>query len=171
MTTKRTTMPKTTMPTREQIEQEADAAATRAAQLRQALAEQDQAALDRRLEAQRAWDEQHVAGFSRAAVEAEVDRAKAALDAALAENPLVLALADYLHALRRRSHDVFEHMSALGRLGRPTGSPAAGPTELGRLEEYVITAAERLATERVDREQAEMHARRDAAGADTEGQS
>lgn len=154
----------TTLPTREQIEQEAAAAATRAAELRDQLWQEDQAAHERKLAAQRAFDEQLVAGFSRADVEAEVDQSRAAFDEALATNPLVLALAAYLESLRRRSHAVQEHMSALGRLGRPTAPPNAGPTELYDLEGTIFRAAERIAADRVAAEQSDLHARRDAAG-------
>lgn len=165
MTNKEKAMTKTpAMPTRAQMEQEAATAASRAEELQQQLLVADQQDHARRLDAQRRFDERHVAGFSRAAIEAEVDRARAELDLALAENPLVIALADYLSALRRRSHAVLEQSSALSRLGQPSGIPTAGPTELAGLEEYVVRAAERIATERIGAELAEFHARRDAAG-------
>lgn len=161
-------MPKTTaLPTREQILAEAEVANARAAEVRQQMQQEQQAEHARRFEAQRQFDDQLVAGYSREQVEAEVKQAKATLDQALADNPLVLALADYLTALRRRSHAVQEHMSALGRLGRPTAPPMAGPTELAAIETYVLSAAERLASDRISTELADLHARRDAAGTTT----
>jgi len=159
-------MPKITVPkTADEMRAEAERLDAEAGALRQQLQERAQEADERRRVAQLAWDGRFAAGYSRAAIEADVDQAKAALDAALAANPLVTALADYLVALRRRSHAVLEQMSALGRLGRPTGLANAGPTELAPLEEYVIRAAERMASDRVAAEVAERAAAREAAGA------
>ena len=162
------TKTKTTPPTPEQLRAQAEQLDAEAAQLRQELQRQADEERQRRHAAGLAWDEQYVAGFSRARVEADVDQAKAALDRALAENPLVLALADYLAALRRRSHAVAEHMSALNRLGRGAGPPNAGPTELANVDEYVIRSAERIASDRVAAELADLHASRDAAADTTE---
>ena len=158
-------MPKTTTPpTADELRQQAEKLDAQAHALRLEMQRQAQDTLDRRLAAQREWDEKFVAGFSRAEVEAEVDKAKAALDAALVADPLVRTLADYLTALRRRSHAVLEHMSALNRLGRETGPPNAGPTELATTDEYVIRTANRIAEDRIAAELAEMHAQREAAG-------
>lgn len=158
-------MPKTTAPrTADELRNEAERLDAEARALRQELQRQAQEADERRRSAQQAWDERFAAGFSRAAVEADVDQAKAALDEALAANPLVAALADYLTALRRRSWAVQEQMSVLGRLGRPAGLAPAGPTELGPLNEYVIRAAERMASDRVAAELAERAADREAVG-------
>jgi hypothetical protein len=164
--TKEKTMPKTA-PTREQLEQEAQTAAARAAEITAQLLEQEQTDYATRLEAQRRFDEQLVASYDRSAIEAEVKQATADLDAALRANPLVLALADYLTALRRRSHAVREHMAARNRIGLPTAPPDPGPTELATVEEYIHTAATRMAEERVSAEIADLHARRDAAGTAT----
>ena len=155
---------KTTLPTREEVEAQAADLAAQLDTYRQQ--DQQQAAEDhrRKLAAQQEFDEQTAAGFSRAQVEAEVDRARAAFDEALATNPLVLALADYLASLRRRSHAMHEHMATLGRLGRPTAPPNAGPTELYDLEGTIFRAAELIAADRVAAEQTDLHARRDAAG-------
>jgi len=158
-------MPKTTPKTPDELRAEAERLDAQAGALRQQLQEQAQEAAERRRVAQLAWDERFAAGYSRAAIEADVDQARAALDEALAANPLVGALADYLVAIRRRSHAVLEQMSVLNRLGRPSGPPNAGPTELAPLEEYVIRAAERMASDRVAAELAELHAGREAAGA------
>jgi hypothetical protein len=96
-----------------------------------------------------------------------VKQARAALDEALSANPLVLALADYLTALRRRAHAVQEHMAARDRIGLPTAPPDPGATELSTVEEYVHTAATRMAEARVSAEIADLYARRDAAGTAT----
>ena len=155
---------KTTAPlTREQIEKRAAEDAAVLAEFHRQDQEQEQAAARRRAEAQREWDQRFVAGFSRAALEADVDRTRAALDQALAENPLTLALVDHLVALRRRSHALLEHNAALARLGRPTAA-ASVDTELQRLDEYLLPVASRLATELVAAEMADLHASRDAAG-------
>ncbi len=124
MTTNTTTVP----PAREQLEQEAAAAEQRAADLRARMRAEDEAAARRRREAQRKFDEDFVAGFSRSKIDADVDQARQALDAALAADPLVAALADYLTALRRRSHMLLEHSSTLSRLGRPSYTPKPRPT-------------------------------------------
>jgi len=142
---KTTTTPKTP----DELRDEAERLDAQAGALRQQLQQQAQEADERRRAATMAWDERYAARYSRAAIEADVDQAKAALDAALAGNPLVVALAAYLTALRGRSHAVVEQQQALNRLGRPSGLAPAGPTELGRLDEYVTTAAERMASDRV----------------------
>ncbi len=161
-------MPKTTtIPSRQEIEQQAAELKAKLDVFREQ--DQQQAVEDhrRKLAAQQEFDEQQVASYSRAAVEADVGQARAALDEALAANPLVVALADHLASLRRRSHAVHEHMATLGRLGRPTAPPNAGPTELLDLEGTIFRAAERIAADRVAAEQSELHARRNAAGTDT----
>ncbi len=154
-------------PTREQIEaQAADLNARLAAIHEEDRREQEQADR-RRAEAQRQFDEQFVADFSRAALEADVDQARAELDQALADDPIVQALASYLASLRRRSHGLLEHSSALARLGRPADAPQAVATELERLDEYLLPVAARIATDRVAAELAAFHARRETAGDDT----
>ena len=157
-------MPKIkTPPTPDELRAQAEQHDAQAHALRLELQRQAQETLERRLAAQREWDEKFVASFNRAEVEADVDKAKAALDQALAENPLVQALSDYLAALRRRSHAVLEHMSARNRLGLETGPPNPGPTELATVDEYVIRAANRIAEDRIAAERADLHAQREAA--------
>lgn len=158
-------MPKTTtIPSREQIEQQAGELAAKLDAFREQ--DQQQAAEDhrRKVEAQREWDEQLVAGYNRTAIDAEAEQAKAAFDQALAANPLVLALADYAAAMRRRSHRLHEYMAARGRLGLPTAPPDVVVTDLAHLDEYVTRTAERIAGDLIGAENADLHAGRDAAG-------
>ncbi len=159
-------MPKTVPLTREQVEQQAADLNAQLAAIREQERLEQEAAADRRAAAQQQFDEQFVAGFSRAALEADVDQARAALDETLAADPLTLALADYLTALRRRSHLFLEQSAALGRLGQPVPAPHALGTELQRIDEYVLPIASRIATERVAAEMADLHARRETAGDD-----
>ncbi len=160
-------MTKTTVPNREELEQEAAAAERRAADLRARMRAEDEAAARRRREAQRKFDEDFADGFARSKIDADVDQARQALDAALAADPLVAALADYLTALRRRSHMLLEHSSTLSRLGRPSYTPTTQQTELDPLDDYVHRVVTQIATERVTAELDDIHAARDAAGADT----
>ncbi len=156
--------------TREEIEaQAADLAAQVAA-----FEAEDQRRADeewrRRAAAQHQWDERFAASVSRTALNTEVDQARAALNAALEADPMVLAFADYLAALRRRSHLILEHNSALMRTGRPENRPPAGmATEVTATEvaELIAQAMTRIASDRVASEMAELHAKREAAGTDT----
>ncbi len=163
-------MPETAPLTREQIEAQA---ADLAAQVAAFEAEDQRRAEEewrRRAAAQHQWDERFAASVSRTALNTEVDQARAALDAALEADPLVLALSDFLTALRRRSHVILEHNSALVRLGRPENRPPAGMrTEVTATElaELIAEAMNRIAADRVGSEMAELHAKRDAAGTDT----
>lgn len=162
-------MPKTTIPkTPDELRQQAARLDAEAGAVREELQRQAQEDHERRTAAQLAFDADLVAGFSRAALEAEVDQAKATLDAAVAANPLVVALSDYLTALYRRSHALAEHMSALSRLGRPSGPSAAVDTQLGGLDGYLLPAAQRLAGARIAAEVTDLHARREAAGDEAE---
>ncbi|MDP9461724.1 MAG: hypothetical protein M3Q22_16230 [Actinomycetota bacterium] len=163
-------MPKTAPLSREQIEaQAADLAAQVAA-----FQAEDQRRADeewrRRAAAQHQWDERFAASVSRRQLDADVDQARAALNAALEADPLVQALAGYLAALRRRSHLILEHNSALVRLGQPENRrPSGMATEVTATEvaELIAQAMTRVATERVGAEMAELHAQREAAGTDT----
>ncbi len=167
-------MPKmTTRPeqrTREQLEAEAADLAAQVA----AFEAEDQRRADeewrRRAAAQHQWDEQFAASVSRTALNTEVDQARAALDAALEADGLVLALADYLAALRRRSHLILQQNSALARLGQPENPrPAGFATEVTATDvaEFIAQATARLASARVAAEMDELHAEREAAGTDT----
>jgi hypothetical protein len=162
-------MPTKTAPTREQIEAQAADINTKLAAFHaedQRQAEEDDR---RRAAAQQQWDEQFVTTISRSRLNADVDQARAELDAALADNPLVVALADYLTALRRRSHVIQEQNAALARLDRPTAPRGAGlATEVhpDEMVSLIAQAMTRIATERVGAEMADLHAARDAAGTD-----
>ena len=159
--TKETTVPKTV----DDLLEEAAAAQARAAEIHAGINAAELKKHEARLEAQRRFDEHFVAGFTRAALDADLAQARAHLDDALARDPLVNALADWQSALRRRAHALQEHMAALGRLGRPTAPVDTGVTELiGSLDEYVLLAARRITDDRIATETATFQARRDAAG-------
>lgn len=161
-------MPKTTdaPPTREQLEQEAAQAEQRAAMIREQMWLADEAERRRRLDAQRQWDQEFADSHSLEDLERGVVQARAELDAALAETPLVQAVTAYLIALRRRSHMRMEYISARNRLGDDVVGPLPPvETEIhGQLDDLVSVVAERIAGEVVAVEMAEIHASRDAAG-------
>ena len=101
--------------------------------------------------------------------ELEVGEARRALDEALANDPLVQAFANFQAAMRRRYQLLIERNAALSRLGKPvpTSQTIAGmQTELIGLEDYVFQTADRIGSEQVAAEMAEMHASRDAAGSE-----
>ncbi len=163
-------MPKTAPLTREEIEAQAAELAAQVAAFQaedQRRAEEQQRRRDAAL---RQFDEQFVDSVSVSVLTAEVDEARAALGAALADTPLVQGIAAYITALHRRSHLYLERSSALDRLGRPTApKPAGWATEVPSAEipELIAQAAARIATTQVAAELAELHGRRDAAGTET----
>lgn len=118
------------------------------------------------IEAQRQWDEDFVKNYSYAQTEVQVGEARRALDEALAADPVVLAFAGYVAAMRRRYQLRVEQNNALARLGRPEELRVGGmQTELIGLEDYIFQAADRIGTEQVSAEMAALLAERDAAGA------
>jgi hypothetical protein len=158
-------MPSKTTPTREQIEQQAAELAAQVAEFQAQDAQREYEQLQRRIAAQEEFDRQILADYRANPGDDDLREARAALDAALADDPLVQALATYSAALRRRARLAFEASSADTRLGGPGFRQPPGPTELvGGLDEYVLRAAERIAEERVTAEMADLLARRDAAG-------
>jgi len=166
MSAKETTVTKTQ--SRDDLLAEAAAAQARAAEINATINAEELKKHQARLEAQRQFDEQYVADYSRAAIEAEVADAKAVFDRAIADNPLVLALADYAVALRRRSHKLAEYMNARGRIGLQVAPPDVVVVDLNPIDETLLRAASRLADDRTASEVAAFHAERDNAGVDTE---
>jgi hypothetical protein len=163
-------VPKTAPLTREQIEAQAADLAAQVAAFQAEDQRRAEEAWRRRAAAQHQWDERFAASVSRSQLNTDVDQARAALDAALEADPLVQALAGYLAALRRRSHVILEHNSALVRLGQPENPrPSGMPTEVTATEvaELIAQAMTRVATQSVGAEMAELHAQREAAGTDT----
>ncbi len=163
-------MPKTTEATTpDEIQQQITHLETQGIALRRRLIADGEETQRRQAAAQREFDEQLVAGYTAAAYETEFTDARAALDQALAQNPLVIALADYLTAMRRRRYAAHEHYSALSRLDRLRGQqPMLPHAELGPVEEILARAVERLTTERTDQENADLHTRRANAGTNPE---
>ncbi len=159
-------MPKTAAPTRKELEQQAaDLNAQLAAIREQEQREQEEAAR-RRAQAEAEWDRQFLATLTTADLEKDVDRAAQALDEELATNPLVLALADFLTALRRRSNLRQEISAARMRLGQdplPTQSMRTEITPEDVLE-LLLRPTTRMAGDRVAVEVADLYAQRDAAG-------
>jgi hypothetical protein len=159
-------MPSKTALTREQIEQQAAELAAQVEAFREQDRQRQEEEQRRRAAAERACDEQFAADYSRQELDTAVDRARAAFQEALAENPLVLALADYLTAMQRARTLTYEYAATLGRLGRGDRAPAAHSypiAELGPVEDYIASAVARLVAERVDAETAERTSQRQAA--------
>ncbi len=153
-----------TLPTREQIEQQAAELAAQIDAYRQQDAREEQERQRRRAEAEREYDQQAVAIFSHAALTDDVARARAQFDAALADTPVVRALADYMTALQRRRALTYEYSSALNRLGLPDVPGHALPrAELGPVENLIAAAVQRLVAERIDEERAALAAQRETA--------
>lgn len=152
--------------TREQLESEAAAAEQRAAAIREQMWLADEAERQRRHDAQLEWDRRLVASITPAQLDTDVDQARATLAAALEDNPMVHALADYLTALRRRSHMLLQHDSAMARLGEPTPQRGSIKTEVTGIEvaELIAAAMARIATERVASEVTDLEEQREQAG-------
>ncbi len=153
-----------TLPAREQLERQAAEVAAQLDALRQQQERQEQLERQRRAQAEREFDQQQVATFSRAQLDDEVAQARAQFDEALAGAPLVRALADWATALQRRRTATYEHGSALTRLGLPGIAGHDLPrAELGPVEDLIAAAVRRIVTERTDADAAALAAQREAA--------
>ncbi len=151
-----------TLPTREQLEQQAAAVAAQLDVLRQQQEQQDQQERQRRAHAEAEYDQQQAAAFSRAALDNEVAQARAQFDEALASTPLVQALSDWATALQRRRNAVYEHASALTRLGQPSiPGHDLPPAEIGPVEDVIAAAVRRIVAARTDADAAALAARRE----------
>ena len=97
-------------------------------------------------------------------------RAARDLDEALTTDPLVVALAGYYTALRRRSNLRQELSTARMRIGQEPLPAQAMATEVGAAEvlDLILRTAARIAGDRVSDELADLYARRDAAGSAAE---
>ena len=167
-------MPSKTAPTREQIEQQAAELAAQVEAFREQDRQRQEQEWQRRAQADHDYDEQLVANYSRRELDADVDQARVAFGEALAENPLILALADYMTAMQRARTATYDYANALGRIGQgnrvppPHSYPIA---ELGPVEDYIASTVARLVAERMDAETAEQASQRqaaiDAAGSDS----
>ncbi len=153
-----------TLPTREELEQQAAAVAAQLDALRQQQERQEQQERQRRAHAEAEYDRQAAAAFSRAQLDNEVAQAREQFDEALANTPLVQALSDYLTALQRRRTATYEHGNVLNRLGLPGIAGHDLPrAELGPIEDHVAAAVQKLVTARIDAERAALAAQRETA--------
>ncbi len=152
-----------TLPSREQIEQQAAELAAQIAAYQQQDLQEEQERQLRRTQAEHEFDQQRAANYSRRELDAEVARARAEFDDSLAETALVRTLADWAVALQRRRDAVYEHVSRLNRLGRPTEGVDYPPAELGPVQDVIAAAVQQLVTERVGAERAALAAQRETA--------
>ncbi len=164
---------KTTAPmTREELEQQAAELNAQLAAIREQERQEQEAAARRRAQAEAEWDRQFLANLTPVELESDVDNAAQALDEALAANPLVLALSDYLTALRRRSNMRQEISAARMRLGQDPLPVQSMETEIR--PEYVpdllLRPVNRIASGRVSDEISDLYAQRGAAGDAAAGQ-
>ncbi len=128
MTRKAATMPTTDpMPTREDLERQAAEVGAQLDALRQQDAREEQERQQRRAQAEREFDQQQAANYSRRELDAEVTQARAAFDSALADTPLVRTLANYMTALQRRRNSVYAHLDRLNRLGATRAARTTRP--------------------------------------------
>ncbi len=109
-----------TVKTAETLEERAARVAVEAAEVRTEMTHRAQAEAARLTEHQAAVDAELIQSYDRKALEAEVDKARAALDKAIANDPLTKALAGYYVAAERRraAFDLF--VGAKGRQGHDT---------------------------------------------------
>ncbi|WP_100501836.1 hypothetical protein [Geodermatophilus chilensis] len=158
-------MPKTTAePTSDQLAAEAERIAARLTEIREQEAQRQQQQAQRRADAERQFDEELVAGYDRKALDAEVDAARATFDAAVADLPIVKALADYTAAQQLRRTRVYEHLSALSRLGHDVDYRALPTVDVAPVQDVVTAAVARIVGDRTATEVNDLHARRAAAG-------
>jgi hypothetical protein len=150
------------------LDQAAEAALGKAAEARAAASQARLEEHQRREQAQREYDLRLVAGFSRRQLDADVALARHALDAHLADSPLVAAFADWLHAEYRRRDAVVELVSTLARLGRPAdGGAIPPPPWFNSADIYITAAVERIAADRADADRAELATQRENAATAT----
>lgn len=156
----------TTHNTLDELDQAASAALAKAAAARAAANQARLEEQQRRADAQRAFDERLVAGFSRARLDQDVEEARERLDAHLAGNPLVEHLANLLFTEYTRRDVIVEHVAALSRLGRPTGGAAIPPPP--RVDSAAVAAAaDRLASTKAAAARDAHATRRENAGTAT----
>ncbi len=152
------------LPRREDLERQAAEVEAQLDAFRQQDMQREQEEQRRRAQAEQEYDRQQIATFSRAALDSEVANARTAFDVALADTPLVRALADYLTALQRRRTATYEHASVLTRLGLPgIAGHDLPPAELGPVEDLIAAAVRRIVTERTDADAAALAAQRETA--------
>ncbi len=163
--TRKATAPAVTdaLPTREDLERQAAEVGAQLDALRQQEMQREQEEQHRRAQAERAYDVQQAGAYSRTALDAEVAQARAAFDQQLADTPLVQALVDRAVALQRRRNAVYEHVSALNRLGRPTEGVDYPPADIGPVQDIVAAAVQRLVAARTDADAMSFAAHREAA--------
>ncbi len=170
---------KTTAPVdREQLEAEAARLNAQLAAIREQDRLEQEAAAQRRAEAQAEWDRQFLATLTPADLESDVDKAAQVLDEVLATNSLVLALSDFLTALRRRSNLRQEISAARMRLGQDPLPTQSMRTEIEPADvlDLLLRPVNRMASDRVAAEVADLYTQRDdagqaAAGTDTNQES
>ncbi len=164
---------KTTAPlTREQLEEQAAELNAQLAAIREQERREQEEAARRRAHLEAEFDRQFLATLTPAQLEADVDQAAQALDEALATNPLVLALSDFLTALRRRSNLRQEISAARMRLGQDPLPAQSMRTEITPEDvlDLLLRPTNRMAGDRVAAEVADLYAQRDAAGDAAAGQ-
>ncbi len=167
-------MPKTTDTTTASADALREQAADLATQQAAVLAELNQRQAERAerdRQAQRVFDEQLVAGYSRRKLDEEAEQAHRALQQHLEADPLLNALADYLTVLTRRRFLITEHVAAQGRLGLDISGFIAPSAELVSLQDLLLPVVQRIAEGRIAAERNDLHARREAAGTDTKEKS
>ncbi len=165
-------MPETAALTREELEQQAADLNAQLAAIREQERREQEDAARRRAQAEAEWDQRFLAALTPADLEREVDRAAQVLDEALATNPLVLALAGFLTALRRRSNLRQEISNARMRVGQDPLPTQAMRTEITPEDvlDLLLRPTNRMAGDRVAVEVADLYAQRDAAGEAAAGQ-
>lgn len=148
----------------DELQRQVAEAEERAARARAVIAERHEQAMQRRAEAQYAYDERLLEEYratDRALVTAEQEARQRFLDALVAD-PVWGALVEMYAAQTRRRHRQFEASQAAGRLGRR--EPGTVPHVDVSFEQMVTRTIEQAAGQVAAEETAQREAEREAVG-------
>jgi hypothetical protein len=162
--TKENTMPKTTMPTREDLEAQAAELQAKLDAIRQAEQQATDEAHARAEAAREQFDRDQLASFDLRALDAECGQAEVTLRETLLRDPLIVALTDYVTTLRRRRLAVYDAHTLRQRL-HPEKQTALNPpqAEVPNIGELLAGLVERAVQHRIEDERAEVDLAREAA--------
>lgn len=150
-----------TSKTTETFEERAARVAAEAQEIQEEQARRAQADYERLLAHQAEVDAEAIAAYDRPALEAEVTKAEAALNKAIADSPLTKALTRYYVACARRRETFEQYLGARGRQGHDISGATYPETPLLDVLDLMVRMAQSAASDVRVQLNADFHARRD----------
>lgn len=144
----------------ETLDERAARVAAEATDVQARLEQREQERWQRQAEHEQRFDLESVEAFDAAALDQDVTDARAALNTAIREHPLTQVLVHYVFVQTRRRVCWSEHLSTLGRLGRPNDGQLPAPADALHLDELIGGIAEQLAHDMHEDEQQQAATRR-----------